>query len=282
MTRLADAWAASTARSYIAMFRLFMAFLIFTDTSIHQVKIHNFLAFLEFLTVNGTKASQLMNYISAIKACYVRFSLPVDIFENQQIAMFTKSVQKTASFQVHIPKLVDVDLLKLIIQNCKYTFLGPIFKCTYLLGFFGFLRLSNLVPHSMSTFSVMKHMCKGDFFFSDSEMIILLKWTKTLQNNNQARLLKLPYLKNCLCPAKAVKECLKLVPGDNNAPIFQYKIRNSWIPLTDSKVRQHLKNVLQMAGKPMDYVTFHSFRRSGASLAFNHNVPLQEIQRHGT
>ena len=37
-----------------------------------------------------------------------------------------------------------------------------------------------------------------------------------------------------------------------------------------------------MSGKTPDFITFHSFRRSGASLAFSHNVPLQEIQWHGT
>ena len=29
-------------------------------------------------------------------------------------------------------------------------------------------------------------------------------------------------------------------------------------------------------------MTFHSFRRSGATLAFNSNIPLQHIQSHGT
>ena len=73
-----------------------------------------------------------------------------------------------------------------------------------------------------------------------------------------------------------------MVPGDNNAPLFQFKLRSTWIPLSDNRVRRHLKNILSLCGKHSDYVTFHSFRRSGATFAFNHNVPLQDIQRHGT
>ena len=48
------------------------------------------------------------------------------------------------------------------------------------------------------------------------------------------------------------------------------------------KSQEAFKNILVLAGKPADFITFHSLRRSGASLAFNHNVPLQDIQRHGT
>ena len=33
---------------------------------------------------------------------------------------------------------------------------------------------------------------------------------------------------------------------------------------------------------PPTFITLHSFRRSRATIAFNHNVSLQQIQRHGT
>ena len=160
--------------------------------------------------------------------------------------------------------------------------MGTIFKAVYLLAFFGFLRLSNLVPHSLSSYFHMKQLSKGDFFFMAKEGIILLKWTKTLQNHNQARLLKLPILNNDLCQVRAIKNCLKLVPGGNNAPMFQFNLFGRWTPLTDTRVRKHLKNILMLLGMSPDFITFHSSRRSGATLAFNHNVPLQDIQRHGT
>ena len=160
--------------------------------------------------------------------------------------------------------------------------MGKIFKVAYCLGFFGFLRLSNLVPHTINSFSFLKHICKGDVFFKPSEAIILLKWTKTMQLNNKAKLLKIPLLNNEFCPVKALKECINIVPGGSNAPLLQVKLQDKWVPLTDTRVRKHLRNILTLAQKPADFITFHGFRRSGASLAFNHNVPLQDIQRHGT
>ena len=53
--------------------------------------------------------------------------------------------------------------------------------------------------------------------------------TKTLQLHNQAKLLHLPRLNNELWPVRALKKCLELVPQDNNAPLFQFKLYNKWI-----------------------------------------------------
>ena len=103
-----------------------------------------------------------------------------------------------------------------------------------------------------------------------------------MQNNNQAKLIKLPVLNNSLCPARALKNCLSIIPGSKNDPLFQFKVGQAWLPLTDNRVRTHLKNILALLNLDQSFITFHSFRRSGATFAFNHNVPLQHIQRHGT
>ena len=86
--------------------------------------------------------------------------------------------------------------------------MGHIFKTAYLLGFFGFLRLSNLVPHAVSSFSHLKHLAKGDIVFGQSHTTVLIKWSKTLKFGDQARLLKLPKLDKNICPYKALKRCL--------------------------------------------------------------------------
>ena len=174
-----------------------------------EVNFCHLLAFLECLHWNGMKCSQIQNHLSAVKSYYVRLALPVAVFDSPQITMYLKSLQKTAPFSVRLPNLIDVALLKELIAKCQLTYMGDIFKAVYLLGFFGFLRLSNLVPHSLTSYSHLKHLSKGDFFFTPTEGIVLLKWTKTLQSHNQAKLLKIPILNNELCPVRAIKNCLQ-------------------------------------------------------------------------
>ena len=68
----------------------------------------------------------------------------------------------------------------------------------------------------------------------------------------------------------------------DNDPLFATHTHDSVLPLTDSMVRKHLKRVLALLGLQNDGYTFHTFRRSGASWAYNHGVPMEAIKYQGT
>ena len=52
-------------------------------------------------------------------------------------------------------------------------------------------------------------------------------------------------------------------------------------PVIDTTIRDALRKVLQQIGVPLIGHGFHAFRRSGATLAFDNNVQLQQIMAHG-
>ena len=52
--------------------------------------------------------------------------------------------------------------------------------------------------------------------------------------------------------------------------------------MTDSKVRKCLKYINVKLGLHHSFFTFHTFRRSGVTLAYNSQIPIRDIQRHGT
>ena len=187
------------------MFRLYLAFLTFINLQPYQVNVDVILAFLECLNFNSVGISQMNNYISAIKSLSLRFNLPLQHLEHQKISLYLRALQKTTPAKMKLKTIIDVPFLKLIVNKCDSTFLGHIFKVAYLLGFFGFLRLSNLAPHSLSSFSFLKHLAKGDVIFNNSGVILIIKWSKTLQLFSQAKLLHLPILNNDLCPVRALR-----------------------------------------------------------------------------
>ena len=112
--------------------------------------------------------------------------------------------------------------------------------------------------------------------------MLLIKWSKTLQFHDQIKLLHIPVLNNLLCPVTAIRNVILLSPQNPNAPLFQFKSQHGWVPMTDNLVRANLRSILINLHLPPSYVTFHSFRRSGATFAFNNNVPLQSIKHQGT
>ena len=95
---------------------------------------------------------------------------------------------------------------------------------------------------------------------------------------------KLPSLNTSpLCPVRALRNLLLLAPGHQDSPLFQIKNdKAQWLPLTDTKARRNFSQILSRLGLQESSMSLHTFRRSGATLAFNSNVSIQNIQSHGT
>ena len=197
--------------------------------------------------------------------------LPTQLLQDPRIKYFQKSVTLHRPFNPSLKSIIDIDTLQLIIRMCDSTYMGQVFKAVYTLAFFSFLRLSNLVPHSIKSFSPLYHLARGDIIFAPPGLHILGKWSKTIQDKKHNKVLK-------ICPVTAIKNLLQITPGSNNSPLFQYKKSTIWLPLTDNQVRRHFKTILNRLQLHNTSLTFHAFRRSGASFAFNSNVSLQDIE----
>ena len=281
--RLHSAFAASSNRAYNSMFRIYLAFTIFMAWPVHKVNVYVLLSFLEFLYYNNVSVSPIANYLAAIKAKCTIFNLDVTPFGDTRIKYYTKAITINRPLQVKLKKIFDIPLMLQLIKRCDSTYMGQVFKAIYLLSFFSFLRLSNLVPHAASAFNPLKHLAQADVMFYQQTAVILVKWSKTMQSNNTVRLLTIPKLSgSVLCPVTAIRNLLAITPSARNRPLFQYKLGTNWIPLTDTRVRRHLADVLKQLHMHHASLTFHAFRCSGATFAFNHDTSIQDIQRHGT
>ena len=111
----------------------------------------------------------------------------------------------------------------------------------------------------------------------------LVKWSKTIQTRDQVKVISLPSLgRNPICSYRALKLLYQLYNQSENQPLFQYKYVAGWMVLINSIIRKTLSLINQKLNLSPHFFTFHAFQHSGASLAFNANVPLQEIKVQGT
>ena len=153
----------------------------------------------------------------------------------------------------------------------------------FLTGFFGFLRLSNLSPHSAATFDPTRHLTGSDVFFTKNFVKLLIKWSKTIQTRDRVEILTLPRLMDPeLCPRLALKALFDLYHMSSSSSLFQIFTRNGWVTLTDSRVRKVLSKFNVSLGLHPNHFTFHNLRRSGAAFVFNAHVPIQDIKKQGT
>ena len=146
------------------MFRTFVAFLAFINVHPHLISSTHILAFLEFLVFNKVSHSQISNYLTAIKANYSMLALDTSPFFDQRIKYFTKAVARCAPLTVKLKAIVEPPLLIQIIQQCDYLYMGFVFKAAILLAYFAFLRMSNLVPHTITSYDPLKQLARADIF----------------------------------------------------------------------------------------------------------------------
>ena len=76
----------------------------------------------------------------------------------------------------------------------------------------------------------------------------------------------------------AIKNMIKNYPTQENQPLFV----NLNGVITQSQLRAHLRKVLLQINVDPSQHSFHKFRRSGVTLAFNSGVDISHIKCHGT
>ena len=241
------------------------------------------LAFLECLVLNHCSTCVVTNYLSVIKAYFVLYDLSFVVFEHPKIKYYIKSLKINRPLAVKSHNLIDISWLTSISAECSNLPSASVYRAIFLTGFFGFLRLSNLAPHSLAAFDPSRLLMGQDVFFSKKHVKILIKWSKTMQTRDKVTFITLPRLKDSrICPHRALKSLFDLYPMSSQTSLFQISGPSGLNPVTDSRVRKALKRVNVNLGLAPAYFTFHDFRRSGAMFAYNSHVPIQDIQRHGT
>ena len=235
-TRLSMAFRPKTRLCYQRLFRVFVGFCISVNVALHSFSVVTVLCFLEYLMHNNVSVGMIINYVSAVKAMAILYNIPHDIFEHPRVKYFIKSIKMSRPILITKRNVMDVNTLTELITLCDNRPNAVTFKANFLTAFFGFFRLSNLAPHATGEFDQSKHLTGGDVFFDKNQVKILLKWSKTLQFNDEVRVITLPRLKSLsICPYRALKAIYKLYAPESNQPLFQWVIR-LWLTLESGRL----------------------------------------------
>ena len=125
----------------------------------------------------------------------------------------------------HIPNQrlpINVTMLNNMVIACdSLNAIGKVLKCATLLGFYGFLRQSNLAPNSATTFDPTRHTCRGDVIIHPPGLVVILKWTKTSQTSCNHHLVPIPEIKgHALCPVNTYHDMVTTIPASPNQPLL--------------------------------------------------------------
>ena len=257
--RLHLAFRPKTYKAYHVMFRTFVAFCIVTKCAFVNINVIVVLSFLECLVGNSCSAGMVANYVSAIRASFVMYDLPYLVLDHPKVKYFLKSLRINRPVVVMPHNIITISRLIDISLACDLVTSPQVLGAAFLLGFFAFFRLSNLVPHAVGEFDFTRHLTGDDIFFT-SKYAKVLKWSKTIQTRDRVQCLTLPKLSNrSICPYTALRQFFKLYPMSGVTPLFQIQKSQGLHPLTDSRVRKPLKQINIHLGLRPDFFTFHDF-----------------------
>ena len=154
-----------------------------------------------------------------------------------------------------------------------------------LTAFYGLFRKSHLLPMSQAQFEPSKQFTFQDFSFFTWGIIIMVRWSKTIQFRERVVHIPLPRIPGSpLCPHKAITHAFAFVKC---APKFQHAF--SWLGHKSLLIHRFIyrafldkfKSCVHSLGyNPSEYAG-HSFCRGGASYAFRAGIPIELIKMMG-
>ena len=135
------------------------------------------------------------NYLSGIRTCLALLGLEVPDINDRQMKMFSMGLKRIMPHTIKQAEPVTPQLLLRLSKVINYRDQVEIVAWTgLLLGFYMFLRKSNLVPDTMETFDMQQQFCRADINLLglDKAMMCEIRWSKTIQHKQ--KILRLPVL----------------------------------------------------------------------------------------
>ena len=245
-------------------------------------------AFVELLVRSNKTLGTIKNYISAIRSLYYQLG-SVNILEWLALPVWgimSRGLANTVRQTTDRRSAMSLDELERMVEFCSSDESLLVLKLALVIGFFGYLRLSNLAPETVVGFDKSRHTSWHDVRPSKHGVMIYLRWTKTLQSQKGCTPVPLPCLNNSLvCPVRVWNEYSQVFPGHVGSAVTPLLL-STGLPrgrvVSASQLRAMFYRVTTALDLGHRRLTPHSMRRGGATYSFAAGVPIQYIKAHGT
>ena len=221
------------------------------------------------------------NYISGMRTCLALMGLEVPDTNDKQMKMFCTGLKRSMAHAVQQAEPVTPELLVKLSKVVNYKDVVEIIAWTVLLlGFFMFLRKSNLVPDTMDMFNSTQQFCRSDvnLLGLDKAMMIEIRWSKTIQFRQKVlRLPVLPVNNKAICPVFWMHYLINRIPAGPKDPVLAIPGTGGLALLANQLIYRFRKWLILIGKNPAIY-TLHSLRRGGATFAYQSNIEAEMIK----
>ena len=276
------AYAGGTLRNLELQWRTFILFCLFFKLRILPASLQTVCAYAQFLSRTFKAVSSIRNYLNGVKVLHVLSGFEFKHLECMQCRLLLKGISRLKMHHVKRATPVTPHVLSAIFSFLDFSStLHVACWAAFLIGFFTMSRKSSLVPPSLPKFDYRKHLCRNNIVLGKHGLIVSFTWSKTNQDGRRHVLIPLTRIHNsCLCPVRAYERLISRVDISELQPAFTFSVK----PLkcvTAFRFIRVFRDLLQKAGFSPSAFSGHSFRRGGATFAFQAQVPGELIKLQG-
>ena len=246
---------------------------------------HTICLYAAFLA-RSLKFSSIPQYLNIIGLLHKEFGLANPLADNWHISSLLTGIKRVLGNERQQKLPVTPGLLLKIFEvlNPAYS-VDASFWAICLVAFYGMFRKSHLLVQGLSQFNADRQFIKSDFRFFPWGAIVLVRWSKTIQFRERCISIPLPRLSGSpLCPVSAILHAFsftRTAPPTSQALCWVLPRSLQFRCFTYPFFMSKFKGILDKAGVDSSKYGSHSFRRGGASFAFEAGVPLELIKVMG-
>lgn len=235
------------------------------------------------MLARSMKYSSVKQYMNIIRLLHLEWGLPNPMTANFNLQCVLRGIRRDLGDAPTRKLPITPDLLikfsSVLDLRCAT---DSTLWAAALLSFFGLLRRSNVLS-TPSNFNSKTCLCRGDITFHSWGAAVRIKKTKTIQNKERQLIIPLPRSQgHRLCPVQALFHAFSFsASAPSEGPAFVIPCASGFRPLTPAVFVSQVRRLLSMCGEDSSRYAGHSFRRGGASWAYNAGVPVETIKLLG-
>ena len=290
------AYAESTTKARHSAVLAFARFCVAANHTFFPTTEATLCQYVAYLATHGLKASSIRAYLVHI-GTYHKLNGQKDPTNSYAISTTVRGVARIRYSRPNSKAhLTPVELVKICnVLDWSSSLHRTLWACL-VIGFWTYLRSSNLVQKTKRNFDNLRHVSPDNITLSTDGIVIALQRTKTIQFNE--RILHIP--RNPLCPLTALRDMWELCPAQSGASLFLFRAPSGqFTPMVHSQLNKReyphcrllglsftnyhvvIKLQCSLAGLSADLYSGHSLRKGGATCALIAGVPETMVKLQG-
>ena len=225
------------------------------------------------------------NYQSAVRTFSALLGLPIPDPQEKEMRMFIQGLKRVMDHELKQAAAITPEILLRMSKVVDYTSqVDMVAWVATLVGFTMFLRKSNLVPDTHTTFDPNMQFRRQDFNLTGPSTVMMaeITWAKNLQFKQKIlRIPVLPVENKVICPVMWMHYMIHRVPAQPQDPAFTIYVDGQRQALSANQLVARMRKWLKLLKENDEEYSLHSLRQGGATFAYQCNIKGEMIKRLG-